>query len=42
MVNINIELPDDIHKRLKILSVTREIALKDLVVQALEESVKHE
>jgi predicted HicB family RNase H-like nuclease len=38
MVNINIEVPEDIHKKIKILAATKDVSLKDLIIQALEES----
>jgi len=41
-VNINIEVPDEIHKRIKILSAMQGIPIKELIVNALEESVKNE
>jgi predicted HicB family RNase H-like nuclease len=41
-VNINIEVPDEIHKRIKILSAMQGIAIKELIVKTLEESVEHE
>jgi predicted HicB family RNase H-like nuclease len=40
MVNINIEVPDEIHKRIRILSAMQGIAIKELIVKALEDSVK--
>jgi predicted HicB family RNase H-like nuclease len=42
MVNVNIEVPDEIHKRIKILSAMQGIAIKDIIIKALEESVEHE
>jgi predicted HicB family RNase H-like nuclease len=39
MVNINIEIPEDIHKKIKILSAAEGISLKELIIQALEESI---
>ncbi len=41
-VNINIEVPDEIHKKIKILSAMQGIPIKELIVKALEESVEHE
>jgi predicted HicB family RNase H-like nuclease len=32
-VNINIEVPDEIHKRIKILSAMQDISLKDLIIK---------
>jgi predicted HicB family RNase H-like nuclease len=37
MVNINIEVPEDIHKKVKILAASKGISLKELITQALEE-----
>ena len=42
MVNINIEVPDEIHKRIKIVSAMEGILIKDFIIRALEESVKNE
>ena len=42
MVNINLEVPDEVHKKIKILSAIQGIPIKELIVKALEESVKHE
>jgi hypothetical protein len=39
MVNINIELPDEIHKRIKILAAMSGKPIKEIFVEALEESV---
>jgi predicted HicB family RNase H-like nuclease len=39
-VNINIEVPDEVHKKIKILSAMKGISIKDLVVKALEEYVE--
>jgi predicted HicB family RNase H-like nuclease len=39
MVNINIEVPDDIHKRIKILAAMQDIPLKDFIIQTLEENI---
>ena len=35
MGNLNLSLPDEVHKRLKLLAVERGVPLKDLLVQAL-------
>lgn len=37
-MNINIELPDEVHKRVKILSAMEGIPLKDVIIKALEKS----
>ena len=42
MVNINIEVPDDIHKRIKILAAMQGIAIKEFIVNTLEENAEHE
>jgi hypothetical protein len=39
LVNINIEVPDEIHKRIKIISAINEKPIKEIIVEALEESV---
>jgi predicted HicB family RNase H-like nuclease len=41
MVNINLEVPDEIHKRIKILAAIKGVPIKELIVKALEESVEH-
>ncbi len=40
MVNINIEVPDELHKRLKLLSTVNDKSLKRTVIEALEEEVE--
>jgi hypothetical protein len=43
MVNVNIEIPDDLHKRLKIASVMDGTTIKQLVIDILrEESAQKE
>lgn len=42
MVNINIEVPDEIHKKIKILSAMQDTPIKELIVKALEENIKNE
>ena len=37
MSNINITIPDDIHKKLKIAAALEEKSLKDLVIEALQD-----
>ena len=39
MVNINIEIPDELHKQLRLASVIGDKTLKELVIQALETRV---
>jgi predicted HicB family RNase H-like nuclease len=40
MVNLNITLPDELHKQLKVQAALEGRPLKELVIKALEESVK--
>lgn len=42
MVNINITIPDEIHKKIKLKCVTNEITLKEFVVKSLEKQIKNE
>lgn len=35
MVNINIEIPEELHKRLKLAAVMEEKTIKDLVIDLL-------
>ena len=39
MVNINIELPDELHKRLKLLAALESTTFKDLFVRLLDEQI---
>ena len=40
MANINIEIPDDVHKKIKLASVIKEITLKNHIIKILEKRVK--
>jgi len=40
MVNINIEIPDELHKKLKLDSVKNDTSLKDNIVKLLENAMK--
>lgn len=40
MVNINIEISDELHKKIKLASITRDMTLKDYVVKILERKSK--
>ncbi len=42
MVNINIEVPDEVHKKIKILSAMKEKPIKDLIIETLEQRVKRD
>ena len=41
MVNINIEIPDELHKKAKLKSVVEDITLKEFIIKALEEKLKN-
>jgi predicted HicB family RNase H-like nuclease len=38
MVNVNIEIPDELHKRLKLAAVMDETTIKQLVIDILSEN----
>ena len=40
MVNINIEIPEQLHKEIKIKSVMQEKTLKDYIIEELNSYVK--
>ena len=40
MVNINIEIPDELHKEIKLRAVMEDISLKDYVIKNLEKKIK--
>ena len=40
MVNINIEIPEELHKKIKLASVIQDITLKDYVIRVLERKAK--
>lgn len=37
MVNVNIEIPDELHKKLKLTAVLDETTIKQLVIDILKE-----
>jgi len=39
MANINIIIPDEIHKKAKIKCAIEEVTLKDFIIQAIEEKL---
>jgi plasmid stability protein len=39
MVSINYEIPDDLHRQLKIRAAEEGVTLKDLIVRYLEEGL---
>lgn len=36
MVNINIEIPEELHKKIKLASIVQDITLKDYIIRVLE------
>ena len=40
MANINFKVPEDLHKRFKILSIRKDRDMKDLLVDYIREAVK--
>ena len=40
MVNINIQLPEELHKELKLEAISNDKTLKGLINEALEEGVR--
>ncbi len=40
MVNINIEISDELHKKIKLASIMQDITLKEYVIKVLEKKAK--
>jgi|FLOH01.1.fsa_nt_gi predicted HicB family RNase H-like nuclease len=40
MTNINIEIPDALHKKIKLEAVKGDTTIKNLIIQTLEEKAK--
>ena len=40
MTNVNIEIPDELHKKVKIQCAVDEMTLKEFIVRAVEERLK--
>jgi len=40
MVNINIEIPDDLHKQIKLASVMKDVTIKQYIIDALDKRIK--
>ena len=38
MVNINIQIPDELHKKIKLNAVLEDVSLKDYIINRLENS----
>jgi hypothetical protein len=41
MVNINIELPNDLHKKIKIYCAMNDLTLKDFIISTLTKSLSN-
>ncbi len=41
MVNINIKIPNEIHKKAKLQCVLNDLTLKDFIIQTIEEKLKN-
>ena len=39
MVNINIEIPDELHKKIKLKSVMEDCTIKDYIINNLEKEL---
>lgn len=39
MVNINIEIPDELHRQLKLASVLKDQTLKDYIIKLLDDAL---
>ncbi len=40
MTNVNIEIPDDLHKKAKIKCAIQEITLKEFIIDSIKEKIK--
>ena len=40
MTNVNIEIPDHLHKKTKIQCAIDEVTLKDFIIKSIEEKLK--
>ena len=40
MVNINIEIPGELHKRLKLTAIQRDATLKEYIIAQLDERLR--
>jgi len=40
MTNINIIIPDDLHKKIKLQAVKEDKSIKEFIIQALENEIK--
>jgi len=39
MTNINIEIPNDIHKKIKLKAVLEDLTIKNYIIKSLEEKI---
>jgi len=42
MVNINIQIPDDLHKKIKLSAVKEDMSIKDYIIKILDNKVSKE
>ena len=42
MTNINIKIPDDVHKKLKIACAIKGVSLKQAIIEIIEKKVKND
>ena len=40
MVNINIQINDDLHKKIKLEAINKDITLKEFIIKKLEDKIK--
>jgi hypothetical protein len=40
MVNINIEIPEELHKKIKLASIMKDLTLKDYIINVLDKKAK--
>jgi len=40
MTNINIKIPEELHKKIKIESIKKDITIKEFIIKILEEEIK--
>ncbi len=40
MVNINIQIPDDLHKKIKLNAVKEDKSIKDYIIDILDKSMR--
>lgn len=42
MTNINIEIPNELHKKIKLASVIKDTTIKQLIIETLKKEIKDE